>query len=96
MKPMPRPPISTRGLGRAATFLQGISARASSEPCMRVFINWPPWPPWILMTKSSPCSNRHRAPPLSGIGAVSSRTKRFMAHLVKGSSGSTGIGLWPR
>ena len=45
---------------------------------MRVFINWPPSPPWILMTKSSPYSNRHKAPPLSGIGVVSSRTKRFM------------------
>src|SRR5690606_1699366 len=85
VKPIPSPPISTRAWARPAIFLQGMAASASSEPCMRVFINCPPLPPSNLMTKSSPYSNRQSAPPSFGMGVVSSRTWRFIRVSVFGA-----------
>ena len=54
VKPIPRPPTSTRVCARLATRSQASLPRASSEPCMRVLISGTWVPPSMRMTKSSP------------------------------------------
>src|SRR5690606_36073151 len=57
--------------------IQASSAKASSEPCMRLFISSPPRPA-ILMENSLPRCERRSSPPPPGMGVLPSRVQRFM------------------
>ena len=75
VNPIPSPPISTRGEGWSAIRSHASVASASSEPCIRLFINSPVVPAILMENSSLRCSSRSWVP-LPGMVAVPISVKR--------------------